>query len=111
MRSCLIRTAPTKLVDRLLAAPEYGERMAVPWLDLARFADSDGYHADVPRSMWQYRDWVIRAFNRNQPFDQFVVEQLAGDLPAERDARPAHCHRLQPKRHVQHRGRRTPTST
>lgn len=69
-----------KLVDRLLAAPEYGERMAVPWLDLARFADSDGYHADVPRSMWQYRDWVIRAFNRNQPFDQFVVEQLAGDL-------------------------------
>ena len=69
-----------KLVDRLLAAPEYGERMAVPWLDLARFADSDGYHADAPRSMWQYRDWVIGAFNRNQPFDRFVVEQLAGDL-------------------------------
>ncbi len=69
-----------KLVDRLLATESYGERMAVPWLDLARFADSDGYHADVPRSMWQYRDWVIRAFNRNQPFDRFVTEQLAGDL-------------------------------
>ncbi|KAB2674708.1 MAG: DUF1553 domain-containing protein [Verrucomicrobia bacterium] len=69
-----------KLVERLLATEAYGERMAVPWLDLARFADSDGYHADAPRSMWQYRDWVIGAFNRNQPFDQFVVEQLAGDL-------------------------------
>ncbi|MEN9676824.1 MAG: hypothetical protein RIS76_2720, partial [Verrucomicrobiota bacterium] len=69
-----------KLVDRMLASQAYGERMAVPWLDLARFADSDGYHADAPRSMWQYRDWVIRAFNRNQPFDQFIVEQLAGDL-------------------------------
>jgi mono/diheme cytochrome c family protein len=69
-----------KLVDRLLATEAYGERMAVPWLDLARFADSDGYHADAPRSMWQYRDWVIRAFVRNQPFDQFVTEQIAGDL-------------------------------
>lgn len=68
------------MVDRMLASQAYGERMAVPWLDLARFADSDGYHADAPRSMWQYRDWVIRAFNRNQPFDQFIVEQLAGDL-------------------------------
>ena len=69
-----------KLVDRLLATEAYGERMAVPWLDLARFADSDGYHADAPRSMWQYRDWVIRAFVRNQPFDQFITDQLAGDL-------------------------------
>jgi mono/diheme cytochrome c family protein len=69
-----------RLVDRLLASQAYGERMAVPWLDLARFADSDGYHADAPRSMWQYRDWVIGSFNRNQRFDQFIVEQLAGDL-------------------------------
>ncbi|MFM7815938.1 MAG: DUF1549 domain-containing protein, partial [Verrucomicrobiota bacterium] len=69
-----------KLVDRLLTTEAYGERMAVPWLDLARFADSDGYHADAPRSMWQYRDWVIQAFVRNQPFDQFLTEQLAGDL-------------------------------
>ena len=68
------------LVDRLLSSQAYGERMAVPWLDLARFADSDGYHADAPRSMWQYRDWVIQAFNANQPFDRFVVDQLAGDL-------------------------------
>jgi len=69
-----------KLVDRLLASSAYGERMAIQWLDLARFADSDGYHADVQRSMWQYRDYVITAFNQNKPFDQFVVEQLAGDL-------------------------------
>ncbi|MBM3848809.1 MAG: DUF1553 domain-containing protein [Verrucomicrobia bacterium] len=68
------------LVDRLLSSQAYGERMAVPWLDLARFADSDGYHADAPRSMWQYRDWIIQAFNANQPFDRFVVDQLAGDL-------------------------------
>ena len=69
-----------KLVDRLLSSQAYGERMAVPWLDLARFADSDGYHADAPRSMWQYRDWVIQSFNANQPFDRFIVDQLAGDL-------------------------------
>ncbi len=69
-----------KLVDRLLTSPHYGERMAQHWLDLARYADSDGYHADVPRSMWQYRDWVINAFNDNKPFDQFTVEQIAGDL-------------------------------
>ena len=68
------------LVDRLLESPHYGERMAQNWLDLARYADSDGYHADAPRSMWQYRDWVINAFNSNMPFDQFTIEQLAGDL-------------------------------
>jgi len=69
-----------KLVDRLLTSPHFGERMAQQWLDLARYADSDGYHADAPRSMWQYRDWVINAFNDNKPFDQFTVEQIAGDL-------------------------------
>ena len=68
------------LVDRLLASPQYGERMAQMWLDLARFADSDGYHDDTPRSMWRFRDYVIHAFNANKPFDHFTVEQIAGDL-------------------------------
>ena len=73
-------TAFEKVVDRLLASQAYGERFALQWLDLARYADSDGYHADVPRSMWQYRDYVIASFNANKPFDQFTLEQLAGDL-------------------------------
>jgi len=69
-----------KLVDRLLAKPQYGERMAAHWLDLARFADTSGYHFDGVRFMWLWRDWVINAFNGNKPYDQFTVEQLAGDL-------------------------------
>jgi hypothetical protein len=69
-----------KLVDRLLASPRYGENMARHWLDAARYADSHGYHIDAERSIWKYRDWVIESFNRNQPFDQFTTEQLAGDL-------------------------------
>jgi len=69
-----------KVVDRLLASQAFGEKMALQWLDLARYADSDGYHADVPRSVWQYRDYVIRCFNENKPFNQFTIEQLAGDL-------------------------------
>jgi hypothetical protein len=69
-----------RVVDRLLASPRFGERMATPWLDLARYADSDGYEKDGHRQMWPYRDWVIRAFNSNMPFDQFTIEQLAGDL-------------------------------
>ena len=69
-----------KAVDRLLASPRYGERMAVDWLDLARFADTHGYQADRYRPVWAYRDWVIDAFNRNVPFDRFATEQLAGDL-------------------------------
>ena len=69
-----------KLVDRLLALPHYGEHMARGWLDLARYADSNGYQVDLARSIWPYREWVINAFNRNQPFDQFTIEQLAGDL-------------------------------
>jgi hypothetical protein len=68
------------VVDRLLASPRYGERMAADWLDLARFADTHGYQYDRHRTMWPYRDWVIRAFNANQPFDQFLTDQLAGDL-------------------------------
>jgi hypothetical protein len=69
-----------KVVDRLLRSPHYGERMAIQWLDLARYADTHGYHIDSYRQMWRWREWVIDAFNRNQPFDQFVLWQLAGDL-------------------------------
>jgi hypothetical protein len=69
-----------KRVDMLLRSPRYGERMAVPWLDAARYADTHGYHIDSLRGMWPWRDWVIDAFNRNLPFDQFAIEQLAGDL-------------------------------
>lgn len=69
-----------KLVDRLLASPRYGERMAVDWLDLARYADTHGYQMDRYRAMWPYRDWVIAAFNQNLPYDQFATWQLAGDL-------------------------------
>ena len=69
-----------KLVDRLLASPRYGERMAARWLDAARYADTNGYQTDGERSMWRWRDWVIDAFNRNMPFDQFTVEQIAGDM-------------------------------
>jgi hypothetical protein len=67
-------------VDRLLASPHYGERMAMAWMDGARYADSNGYQADHERSMWRWRDWLIDAFNQNLPFDQFTIEQLAGDL-------------------------------
>ncbi|MCA9175313.1 MAG: PSD1 domain-containing protein [Planctomycetales bacterium] len=69
-----------KLVDRLLESPHYGERMAWPWLDAARYADTGGYQGDPDRTMWPWRDWVVRAMNDNMPFDQFTVEQLAGDL-------------------------------
>src|SRR5262249_9676692 len=69
-----------RAVDRLLQSPHYGERWARHWLDLARYADSNGYSIDAPRSIWKYRDWVIDALNRDMPFDQFTTEQLAGDL-------------------------------
>src|SRR5207249_7901412 len=69
-----------KVVDRLLASPHFGERLAVEWLDAARFADTHGYHIDSGRDMTRWREWVIHAFNRNLPFDQFTIEQLAGDL-------------------------------
>ncbi len=72
--------AVEQLVDRLLASPQFGEHWGHFWLDLARYADTHGYHRDQQRQMWMYRDWVIGAFNRNVPFDQFTVEQLAGDL-------------------------------
>jgi hypothetical protein len=69
-----------RAIDRLLASPRFGERMAQNWLDLARYADTHGYHSDSHREMWRWRDWVIDAINANMPFDQFTVEQLAGDL-------------------------------
>ncbi len=69
-----------KLVDRLLASPQYGERWARPWLDLARYADSHGFQRDDLRDLWPYRDWVIQALNADMPFTQFTIEQLAGDL-------------------------------
>ncbi len=69
-----------KLVDNLLSSPRYGERWARPWLDLARYADTNGYEKDRPRTIWPYRDWVINAINADMPFDQFSIEQLAGDM-------------------------------
>lgn len=69
-----------ELVDRLLASPQYGERMAVYWLDVVRYADTAGYHSDNHRDVYPYREYVIEAFNKNKPFDQFTIEQLAGDL-------------------------------
>jgi len=69
-----------RAVDRLLASKAYAEKMAMEWLDLARYADTNGYNNDEDRTMWPWRDWVIQAFDRNMPFDQFTIEQLAGDL-------------------------------
>jgi hypothetical protein len=73
-----------RVVDQLLASPHYGERMALEWLDSARYADTNGYSIDGGRHMWLWRDWVIDAFNRNLPYDRFLVEQLAGDLLPDR---------------------------
>lgn len=69
-----------KLVERLLASPHYGERWGRWWLDVARYSDSNGYSIDAPRTIWRYRDWVIAALNRDLPFDQFTIEQIAGDM-------------------------------
>ena len=72
--------AYARLVDRLLESSRYGERMAAVWLDAARYADTSGYQSDGPRYMWRWRDWVIEALNNNMPFDQFTIEQIAGDM-------------------------------
>jgi mono/diheme cytochrome c family protein len=69
-----------RVVDRLLKSPRYAERMTIRWLDAARYADTNGYQTDGPRDMWRWRDWVLEAFHKNMPFDQFTIEQLAGDL-------------------------------
>ncbi|MCE9631560.1 MAG: PSD1 and planctomycete cytochrome C domain-containing protein [Planctomycetia bacterium] len=85
--------AYARLVERLLASPHYGERMAIGWLDVVRFADTVGYHSDNPRNVWPYRDYVIKSFNDNKPFDRFTIEQIAGDLlpEANQDTRIASC--------------------
>lgn len=75
-----LETAYKELIERLLSSPHYGERWGRWWLDQARYADSNGYSIDAPREIWKYRDWVIKAFNDDMPFDQFTIEQLAGDL-------------------------------
>ena len=83
IRDFLADTSPDayeRVVDRLLASPHYGERWGRHWLDVARYADSDGYTIDAPRQVWKYRDWVINALNRDMPFDQFAIEQIAGDM-------------------------------
>ena len=76
----MLPDAYERQVDRLLASPQYGERWARRWLDLARYADTNGYEKDRPRSIWPYRDWVIHALNADMPFDRFTIEQLAGDM-------------------------------
>jgi hypothetical protein len=83
VKSYLADTAPgayERVVDQLLASPHYGEHMAVSWMDAARYADTHGYQDDGPRTAWPFRDWVIKSFNQNQPYDQFVTWQLAGDM-------------------------------
>ena len=84
----------TKLVERLLDSPHYGERWGRIWLDAARYADSDGYEKDKPRQVWFYRDWVIDALNRDLPYDQFIIEQIAGDLLPGATPGPGRRHRL-----------------
>ena len=90
-------------VDRLLDSPHFGERMAVPWLDLVRFTDTVGYHGDQNQQLFPYRDYVIAAFNSNKPFDQFTIEQLAGDLLPDATA-AADRDRLQPANMVTREG-------
>ena len=97
-----------RLVDRLLADPHYGERWGRYWLDLARYADTNGYRSTRERSIWPYRDWVINALNRDMPFDQFTIEQLAGDLLPDGDARTTDRHRLSPQHAGQPRRRDRP---
>ena len=95
-------------MDRLFASPHYGERMALPWLDAARYADSNGFQQDGDTYQYVWRDWVVTAMNANMPFDQFTIQQLAGDLLPERHARPEDRDRLQPLPPAQRRRRRDP---
>ena len=85
-------------VDRLLESKHFGEKWALHWLDLARYADSNGYQHDDLRTMWPYRDWVIRAFNTDMPFDEFTTEQLAGRPDADTHSRTTRCHWIPPQR-------------
>ena len=90
-----------RLVERLLESPHYGERWARPWLDLARYADTNGYEADRRRTMWKYRDWVIDALNRDVPYDRFTIEQIAGDMLPAATERAEDCHRFPSQHDVQ----------
>ena len=92
-------------VERLLASPHYGERWGRIWLDAARYADSDGFEKDKPRFVWMYRDWVINALNADMPYDQFIIEQIAGDLLPNADAGSDGRHRLPAELDDQRRGR------
>ena len=82
------------LVDRLLARPSFGEQRARYWLDYARYTDTYGLHYDNSRHIWPYRDYLIRAFNSNKPFDQFAMEQIAGDLLPGKESRPVDRQRI-----------------
>ena len=86
--------------------PHYGERWARPWLDLARYADTNGYEADRRRTIWKYRDWVIDALNRDMPFDRFTIEQIAGDMLPNATDGAEDRHRIPSQHDVQRRGRR-----
>src|SRR5205085_8140743 len=77
-----------RMVDRYLASKHFGEEMARHWLDVARYADTHGLHLDNERQMWLYRDWVVRAFNQNMPFDRFSIYQIAGDLLPQTSSEP-----------------------
>ena len=92
-------------MERLLHSPHYGERWARHWLDAARYADSDGFEKDKPRQVWFYRDWVINALNRDLPYNQFVIEQIAGDLLPNRHAGSDGGHRVPAQLDDQRRGR------
>ena len=95
-----------KLVDRLLASPHYGERMALPWLDAARYADSNGFQQDGDTWQWVWRDWVVKALNDDMPFDQFTIRLLAGDLLPGGHDRGQDRQRVQPQSSPQRRRRR-----
>ena len=97
-----------KVVDRLLASNAYGERMAVEWLDAARYADTSGYQYDWFRTMWRWRDWVIDSYNQNQPYDEFITWQLAGDLLPDATLDPENCDWLQSQPPLHDRGRSDP---
>ena len=90
-----------RLVDQLLGLSHYGEKWAREWLDLARYADTNGYEKDRPREIWQYRDWVIRAINEDMPYDQFTIEQLAGDMLPGCHPGPKNCHWISPQYTIQ----------
>ena len=95
-----------RLVDKLMASPKWGEHRGRYWLDAARYGDTHGIHIDNYREIWSYRDWVIDAINKNMPFDQFTIENLAGDLLPNATLEQSPRLRLQPLQHHHQRRRR-----